>query len=146
MTVKIEQDTTIRVGRFGGVAGEAIATKIYNCTVTGNVMATLDSDTYLAGVAGLVQGGEISNSTIKLDFTLSLETDININVGYIAGFVTVYNAKITSIDGCGIMLAFGEGQLNQGKTVLGNGKVENMGIYGVSNQTNYNPTNCYEIK
>lgn len=146
MTVKIEQDATIRVGRFGGVAGEAIATKIYNCTLTGNVMATLDSDSYLAGVAGLVQGGEISNSIIKLDFTLSLETDININVGYIAGFVTVYNAKITSIDSCGIMLAFGEGQLNQGKTVLGNGKVENMGIYGVSNQTNYNPTNCYEIK
>lgn len=145
MTVEIEQSTTIRVESFGGVAGEAIATKIDNCTVSGNIMATLDSDSYLAGVTGLAQGGEILNSKVELDFSLTLETDQNINVGYIAGYVTVYNAKITIIDTCGIMLAFGEVQLNQGKTVLGNQKVENMGIYGDSNQNNYNPTNCYEI-
>ena len=141
VTATINQEVDIYVDHFGGLVGNAVNTNITNCTVQGNFKHTALETSNIGGIVGQLQGGTVSNCTITLVFNLTIAVNNKVNVGFVAGYVASYNQQIATIENCKINQDF----VNKTKFSADDKSVENMGIYGNSSTTNYQPTGCVKI-
>lgn len=141
VTVTIDQTVNIYANYFGGIVGNLINTNINNCTVQGSFKHTALETSNIGGIVGQVQGGTISNCTITLVFDVTISVKDRLYIGFVAGYVAPYEQVIATIKDCKINQEF----VNKTKFATDNKTIANMGIYGDSSTTNYQPSGCEKI-
>lgn len=141
VNVTINQTINVYAENFGGIVGHAVRTTISGCTVLGNFTHTSLGTINLGGVVGQLIGGGVDDCTIKLVFDLAIARNDRTNIGFVAGYLASSSGTMATISNCKINQAFTT------KTEISedNKSVKTMGIYGNTNQNNYNPTGCIQI-
>ncbi len=137
----INQTTNVYAENFGGIVGHAVRTTISGATVLGNFVHTALGTINLGGVVGQLIGGSVDNCTIRLTFDLTIARNDRTYIGFVAGYLASSSGTMATISNCKINQTFTT------KTEISedNKSVKTMGIYGNTNQNNYNPTGCTQI-
>ena len=136
----VTQLTNIYIDHFGGIVGYAIGATITNCLAQGSIIHSALEKTNTGALVGQLQGGSVTDCTIKVVFDITISNYNYTNIGFVAGYVTSYNQVQANIANCKINQTF----TNKTKISADHSSVEEMGIYG-DGPTNYSPSGCTKI-